>query len=654
MAETDRNTAPETKRRATPPAPESRDKFTWGDALSLLAWLALLAVIVYVWIPGNRLSQQAPVTVPISDAADRVRNGQVARIVADGDGLRLELRNGTTVLSRKESWASVPDTLRQYQVPDERIAEVTVEVKRPTDWGWALSLVWLLPLLLVLALFLRRSSVPGGDAATSFVRSRARKVSAELPPARFDDVAGVDEAKQELAEIVEFLREPARFLALGARIPRGVLIAGPPGTGKTLLARAVAGEAGVPFFSINASEFVELFVGVGAGRVRDLFREAREQAPAIIFIDEIDAIGRRRGAGLTQSHEEREQTLNQILAELDGFDPRANVVVMAATNRPDILDPALLRPGRFDRRVTVEAPDRDGRLAILRVHARGKPLAPDVDLGEVARSTVGFSGADLENLLNEGALLAARRGKSSIGREELEEAAERVMAGPRRRGRGLTPAEQELAAYHEAGHALVAHRLPHADPVHRVSIVARGPAGGHTRLLPEEDRRFWTRSQLADTLAFALGGLTAEEMVFGEPTTGPGSDLEHASELARRMVVEYGMSERLGPVALGHPFEPDAAALLEARAYSEQTAATVDAEVQRLLREAHERARATLAPELAVLDQLAAQLLERETLHREDLDALLGPPAGPGRGLTRRVRTEIAPGSMVATLMAPG
>jgi cell division protease FtsH len=643
MTTSERDSASDPARKALPPAPPPRDNFTWRDALGLLVWLALLAVVLYAWIPADWFGHQTPVTVSISEAADRVRNGQVSRIVVEDDRLQLELQNGTTVLSRKESGASVPDTLRQYRVPDERIAEVAVEVKRPIDWGWALSLVWVLPMLLVLALFLRRPSLPGEDAARGFVRSRARKVSAELPPARFSDVAGVDEAKQELAEIVEFLREPARFVALGARIPRGVLIVGPPGTGKTLLARAVAGEAGVPFFSISASEFVELFVGVGAGRVRDLFREAREQAPAIIFIDEIDAIGRRRGAGLTQSHEEREQTLNQILAELDGFDPRANVVVMAATNRPDILDPALLRPGRFDRRVTIEAPDRDGRLAILRVHARGKPLAADVDLADVARSTVGFSGADLENLLNEGALLAARRGQSAIGREELEEAAERVMAGPRRRGHGLTPAEQELAAYHEAGHALVAHRLLHAAPVHRVSIVARGPAGGHTRLLPEEDRRFWTRSQLADTLAFALGGLTAEELIFGESTTGPGSDLEHASELARRMVVEYGMSERLGPVALSHPLEPDAAALLEARAYSEQTAATVDAEVQRLLREAHERARATLARELRVLDQLAAQLLERETLHREDLDALLGPPAGPGQTLARRARAVAEP-----------
>jgi cell division protease FtsH len=582
-----------------------------------------------------------PTVVAVSEAADRVRNGQVARIVVEGDALRLELGNGTVVQSRKETSASVPETLRQYQVPNERIAAVAVEVKRPTEWTWALSLIWVAPLVVLWWLMSRRGTVAGADAAANFMHTRARRDAAELPTVRFDDVAGVDEAKQELAEIVEFLREPARFAALGARIPRGVLVAGPPGTGKTLLARAVAGQAGVPFFSINASEFVELFVGVGAGRVRDLFKEAREQAPAIIFIDEIDAIGRRRGAGLTQSHEEREQTLNQILAELDGFDPRANVIVMAATNRPDILDPALLRPGRFDRRVTIEAPDRDGRLAILRVHARGKPLAADVDLGEVARSTMGFSGADLENLLNEGALLAARRRQATIGRAELEEAAERVMAGPRRRGQAISRLERELAAYHEAGHALVAHRLPHADPVHRVSIVARGAAGGHTRLLPEGDRRFWTRSQLDDVLAFALGGLTAEELVFGEPTTGPGSDLEHASELARRMVVEYGMSERLGPVALGHPLEPEAA-LLEARAYSEKTAATVDAEVQRLVREAHERARVTLAGELPTLDGLAARLLEQETLHREDLDALLGPPASQGQALTRRPRGEVA------------
>jgi cell division protease FtsH len=473
----------------------------------------------------------------------------------------------------------------------------------------------------------------GGDlgALGGFVRSQARRRAPDQPQVRFDDVAGVEEAKLELTEIVEFLREPARFAAFGARMPKGILLVGSPGTGKTLLARAVAGEADVPFFSINASEFVELFAGVGASRVRDLFRQAREQAPAIIFIDEIDGIGRRRGTSHAESHEEREQTLNQILAELDGFDPRTNVIVMAATNRPDILDPALLRPGRFDRRVMIEPPDREGRLAILRVHARGKPLGSEVDLGDVAKSTVGFSGADLENLLNEAALLAARRNKEAIGREEIEEATERVMAGPRRRGRLLGPAERALVAYHEAGHALVAHRLPHADPVHRVSIVARGSAGGHTRLLPDEDRQFWTRSQLRDTLALALGGLTAEELVFGEPTTGPGGDLDHASVLARQMVLEYGMSDRLGPVVLGHVEQDRYALPFELRTYSEETAATVDTEIQRLLREAHGRARAVLASERTTLTKLAVALLEYETLHREDLDRLLGPPAGPGR-----------------------
>jgi cell division protease FtsH len=618
--------------------------------LGVLTWLLLLGSLIPILLlyPSfASLISRDPhpaTTVPISRLADLARSGVVQRIVVEGDAVQAELGDGSKVHSRKEAPLSMPETLRQYGVPEQRIAELTVEVRQPADWRALGSLLWFVPLLLVFWLFSRGTpGLRGGDSGPldSFLRSRARQSTPDRPGVRFDDVAGVDEAKQELAEIVDFLRQPNKFAAVGARIPKGVLIAGPPGTGKTLLARAVAGEAGVPFFSINASEFVELFVGVGASRVRDLFRQARQNAPAIIFIDEIDAIGRRRGMGLTQSHEEREQTLNQILAELDGFDPRANVVVTAATNRPDVLDPALLRPGRFDRRVTIENPDREGRLAILRVHARGKPLAADVDLSEVAKATVGFSGADLENLLNEAALLTARRERTAIGRDELEEAAERVMSGPRRRGQGLSPRERELVAYHEAGHALVAHRLPHADPAHRVSIVARGAAGGHTRLLPEEDRRFWTQSQLEDALAVALGGLTAEELVFGEPTTGPGSDLEQASALARHMVLEYGMSDRLGPVALGHTADTESPPMFEARAYSEETAALVDAEVQRLVRRAHERARQVLASELDTLETLVTDLHEHETLHREDLDRLLGPPAGPGSGPLRRQQVSL-------------
>jgi cell division protease FtsH len=604
----------------------------------------MIGLLLYLTYASGGFDRNAPPTVPISQLAAQAGAGQVRRIVVEDDLLHVELHDGTRLESRKEASTSVPETLRQYGVPEEQIAALVVEVRRPLGWGWLGSLLWLTPLgLLMLLVLWRLPALLTGERniGGGFLRSQARRYTPDRPAVAFADVAGVDEVKQELSEIVEFLRQPAKFAALGARIPRGILIAGPPGTGKTLLARAVAGEANVPFFSINASEFIELFVGVGASRVRDLFREAREHAPAIIFIDEVDAIGRRRGAGLTQSHEEREQTLNQILAELDGFDPRTNVVVMAATNRPDVLDPALLRPGRFDRRVVVENPDRDGRLAILRIHARGKPFEAGVELADVARATVGFSGADLENLLNEAALLAARRDKSAIGREELEEAAERVMAGPRRRGHGLSAWERELAAYHEAGHALVAHRLAHADPVHRVSIVARGPTGGHTRLLPEEDRRCWTRSQLQDTLAFALGGLAAEELIYGEPTTGPGSDLEHASDLARHMVLEYGMSDRLGPVALGHAAEAEVVPMFEARVYSEQTAAVVDAEVQRLVGEAYERARRVLTAERPTLEQLAGELLECETLHREDLDRLLGPPAGPGTMPARLERAQV-------------
>jgi cell division protease FtsH len=623
-----------------------RPAWVTGGLYGLLSIGSIVSMLVlYVGYSRVISAGEKPTTaVPISRLAVFVRDGQVQRIVVEGDALQADLGDGSRLQTRKEAPQSVPETLRQYGVPEPRITELQVEVRRPPDLGALSSLLWFVPLLVVFWLLARGSSgLRGGDKGPldGFLHIRARQSSPDRPVVRFDEVAGVDEAKQELTEIVDFLRRPERYAALGARIPKGVLIVGPPGTGKTLLARAVAGEAGVPFFSINASEFVELFVGVGASRVRDLFRQAHEQAPAIIFIDEIDAIGRHRGTGLTQSHEEREQTLNQILAELDGFDPRTNVVVMAATNRPDVLDAALLRPGRFDRRVTVENPDREGRLAILGIHARGKPLHADIDLAEVARATVGFSGADLENLLNEAALLAARRDQVAIGREDLEEAGDRVMAGPRRRGHALGPRERDLVAYHEAGHALVAHRLPHADPAQRVSIVARGAAGGHTRLLPEEDRRFWTRSQLEDALAVTLGGLTAEELVFGEPTTGPGSDLERASALARHMVLDYGMSERLGPVVLNHTADAEPVPLVETRAYSEETASLVDAEVQRLVREAHDRARQVLTAELDTLDTLVARLLEQETLHREDLDPLLGPPAGPGSVLTRRTRAFV-------------
>jgi cell division protease FtsH len=576
----------------------------------------------------------APDEVDLGQVANAVRAGRVDSLVVRGEEVDVYLRDGGVLTSRREPDAPLTDTLRNYGVREEELAAVALHAEAP--WDWTSLLGWLVPLLflVLIALFFlawRRgnAATEGQDQLFNFGRSRARRISADRPSVTFADVAGVDEAKEELREVVEFLREPSRFLAAGAHVPKGLLLTGPPGTGKTLLARAVAGEARVPFFSMSGSEFVELFVGVGAARVRDLFQQARLNAPCIVFIDEIDAIGRRRGLGLGSANEEREQTLNQILVEMDGFDQRANVVVIAATNRPDILDPALLRPGRFDRRITLESPDVRERRAILAVHARGKRLAPDADLDLIARQTPGFSGADLENLLNEAAILAARQGRTLIGGADLEEAMDRVLAGPARRSRLLSDQEKVLVAYHEAGHALTAHVLPHLDPVHKVSIVARGGSGGHTRLLASEDRRLWTRSQLAEFLVFALGGLVAEELATGERSTGASDDLRQATAVARRMVAEYGMSARLGPLSVGaldgegdHGKEP-----LDPRPPSEATLRLVEQEVRALLGQAYTRTRHLLQERRPSLDLLARQLIERETLHGPDLTALLGPPA---------------------------
>jgi cell division protease FtsH len=449
------------------------------------------------------------------------------------------------------------------------------------------------------------------------------------PAVTFADVAGVEEAKEELQEVVEFLKFPERFLALGAKIPKGVLLMGPPGTGKTLMARAVAGEAGVPFFSISGSEFVEMFVGVGASRVRDLFEQAKRNAPCIIFIDEIDAVGRHRGAGLGGGHDEREQTLNQILVEMDGFDPNTNVIVMAATNRPDILDPALLRPGRFDRRVTLDNPDVKGRLQILEVHSKGKPIGDDVDMNVVARQTVGFSGADLANLVNEAALLTARRNKTEIGPSEFAESIDRVIAGPERRSRTVTAREKEMTAYHEAGHALVAHVLPDADKPYKVTIVARGQTGGHTRYLPEEDRHMWTKKQFKDMLAAAMGGRAAEELVFNEVTTGAGNDLEQATNIARTMVTRYGMSEKLGPRTFGKREELVflGREISEQRDYSDRVAQTIDEEVHDLIEGAHQSAATVIKEHMAKLTQLSKYLIDHETVEGDVLDNLWSGPS---------------------------
>jgi cell division protease FtsH len=496
---------------------------------------------------------------------------------------------------------------------------------------WGSILLSVVPVLLIAGLFvfMLRQAQGSSNQALSFGKSRARMFLSNKPAVTFADVAGVDEAKQELQEIVEFLKYPDKFALLGARIPKGVLLVGSPGTGKTLVARAVAGEAGVPFFSISGSEFVEMFVGVGASRVRDLFEQAKRNAPCIVFVDEIDAVGRQRGAGLGGSHDEREQTLNQMLVEMDGFESDTSVIVMAATNRPDVLDPALLRPGRFDRQVVLDKPDIRGRLAILGVHARGKPLDPSVALEMLARQTAGFSGADLQNLLNEGAILAARAGKRTITMHELEEAVDRVAAGPERKSRIISEREKAVTAYHEVGHAVVARALPNCDPVHKVSIVARGPMGGYTRLLPTEERYLWSKAQFQEFLAFALGGHVAERLIFDDVTTGASNDIERVTAMARKMVTDYGMSDRLGPVALGKKDEMIflGRELGEERNYSELTAREIDEEVRAIVRAAFEKAERVLTEHRDTLVRISERLIQQETLEGAEFEELFNTPA---------------------------
>jgi cell division protease FtsH len=502
----------------------------------------------------------------------------------------------------------------------------------------------LLPVLLIGAFifFMMRQAQGTNNQAMSFGKSRARMFLGNKTVVTFNDVAGVDEAKQELTEVVEFLKYPEKFNSLGARIPRGVLLVGPPGTGKTLLARAVAGEAGVPFFSISGSEFVEMFVGVGASRVRDLFEQAKRNSPCIVFVDEIDAVGRQRGAGLGGSHDEREQTLNQILVEMDGFDTNTNVIVVAATNRPDVLDPALLRPGRFDRQVVLDRPDIKGRREILNVHIKGKPLDKSVDLEALARRSPGFSGADLANLVNEAAILAARRNKKSIGNAEFNEAIDRVVAGPERRSRIITEDEKQVIAYHEGGHAVVQRVLPKCDPVTKVTIVSRGMALGYTMSLPSEDRYLHSKTEFEDKIAGMLGGHVAEELVFGDTTTGASNDIEKATGLARAMVTQYGMSEKLGPLTFGKKEEMIflGREISEQRNYSDEVAAKIDAEVREIIDRAYERAKAALTEHREVLDRLAALLIEKETIEHDEFEALFDgvlPPRGATPTALRRI-----------------
>ncbi|WP_089294997.1 ATP-dependent zinc metalloprotease FtsH [Actinoplanes regularis] len=513
-------------------------------------------------------------------------------------------------------------------------------------------LINLLPIaILVILLLLFMSQMQGGGSRVlNFGKSKAKMITKDTPKTTFADVAGADEAVEELQEIKDFLQNPAKYQALGAKIPKGVLLFGQPGTGKTLLARAVAGEAGVPFYSISGSDFVEMFVGVGASRVRDLFEQAKSNAPAIVFVDEIDAVGRHRGAGMGGGHDEREQTLNQLLVEMDGFDTKGGVILIAATNRPDILDPALLRPGRFDRQIPVDNPDMEGRKAILRVHAKGKPFTPDVDLDSVARRTPGFSGADLANVINEAALLTARNEKRAISNYFLEEAIDRVIAGPERRTRAMSDNEKKITAYHEGGHALVAYALPHSAPVHKVTILPRGRSLGHTLVLPTEDKYTQTRAEMIDTLAYALGGRAAEELVFHEPTTGAGNDIEKATGLARAMVTQYGMSSKLGAVKYGtsgdEPFL--GRNMGHERDYSDSVAADIDAEVRALIELAHDEAWEILVEYRDVLDDMVLELIEKETITREDMDRICArvqkrPPMSPFNGFGKRLPSEAPP-----------
>lgn len=576
-------------------------------------------------------------TIPISKLAQSVQAGTVKKISASGNTLTITYKEGgppETALKNHD--VSVEETLRNLGVASEKILAVEIAYEPQPQWDkWLASAGTLLPLIFIGALFffLMRQAQAGNNQALSFGKSRARMFTSDKPTVTFADVAGVDEAKAELQEVVEFLKEPEKFTSLGARIPKGVLLVGPPGTGKTLLARAVAGEANVPFFSISGSEFVEMFVGVGASRVRDLFDQAKRNSPCIVFVDEIDAVGRHRGAGLGGSHDEREQTLNQILVEMDGFDTDTKVIIIAATNRPDILDPALLRPGRFDRRVVLDRPDMNGRKQILQVHTRGKPLAKDVNLEVIAKQTPGFSGADIENLVNEAAILAARRNKKEITMTELKESIEKVIAGPERKSRLISEEEKRIVAYHEAGHAVVIRMLPNCDPVHKVSIVARGMFGGYTLALPDDDRYLGRRAKFMDDLAGLLGGRVAEELVFGDVTTGAANDLERVTDIARAMVTRYGMSEKLGPRTFGDREELVflGREISEQRNYSEQVAQEIDEEVKRIITTAYAKAREVLTMYRAKLDLLAERLIQEETIEGPEFEALFADVPAPSR-----------------------
>jgi cell division protease FtsH len=584
----------------------------------------ILIVVVLAFFAQRLISPSDRNPDPVySDFLAQVEDGRVKEVTLNTKNNRLDVE----LAGGRKYQTAYPDNTEQNLVNQLVAEDIAVDVKQKGGSGWLTALTYILPFVIFLLfwLFIINQMQGGGSKVMSFGKSRAKRMSVDSPKITFRDVAGVDEAVEELHEIKEFLENPKKFQALGARIPKGVLLYGPPGTGKTLLARAVAGEAGVPFFSISGSDFVEMFVGVGASRVRDLFEQAKQNSPCIIFMDEIDAVGRHRGAGLGGGHDEREQTLNQLLVEMDGFEMKDNIILIAATNRPDILDPALLRPGRFDRQIVVDRPDRKGRTKILEVHTRGKPLAKAIDLDTLAGQTPGFTGADLQNLVNEAALLAARQGKREIDHLQLEEGIMRVIAGPEKKTRVMSEKERRVTAFHEMGHALVAHYLHNTDPVHKISVISRGQALGYTISLPTEDKFLTTRAELSDTMAMTLGGRAAEEIAFGEITTGASNDLEKVTATAKQMVMRFGMSDKLGPRVFGHdhgqPFlgrefssEPD---------YSDEIAREIDDEIRRIVEEAHQLARDILEEHREKLDMTSEILLRRETIEREQFIELL-------------------------------
>jgi cell division protease FtsH len=583
-----------------------------------ISFYLLIIILVLSLVQWYSSQEAAQLRIGYSELIQLIDNGQVSKIKIVENNISGTLKDGRNFVSYVPDITSFMEKIDQ---PASRGELVVDSEPRPTTPWWTQILSPLLLMVFIIgAWYFFMQQGQGGGRVMSFGKSRAKLHTDDKRRVTFEDVAGVDEAKEELEEIVEFLKYPKKFIEIGARIPKGVLLVGPPGTGKTLLARAVAGEAGVPFFSISGSDFVEMFVGVGAARVRDLFEQAKKNSPCIVFIDEIDAVGRQRGAGLGGGHDEREQTLNQLLVEMDGFGINEGIIILAATNRPDILDPALLRPGRFDRQVVVDIPDVKGREDILKVHARNKPIAEGVELSVLARRTPGFTGADLENLINEAALLSARRNKKKIGMTELEEAITRVIAGPEKKSRVMTERERRLVAYHEAGHAVVAHLLPSVDPVHEVSIIPRGRAGGYTMILPKEDRFFMGKSELMDQVTHLLGGRVSEELVLNEISTGAQNDLERATQIARRMVMEFGMSERIGPMTLGHKHEEVFLGrdLARGRNYSEEVAASIDKEVKNIIETCYNKAKTLLSENINKLHKVAQALLEREKLDGEE------------------------------------